>query len=170
MNVPINAFKYLVWQHNGCEGWSWEGYNTIEEAVKHESYGSKKIITTPVKIKIEDITPALDTKQVKMCPVCHIKPYPCDCLRNVNVDTKQEKIGSGHTGACQEGCQCDVAKMGKQEKCPEQLIVDVMIKEQHRNNPDRPDKHTYSAYCSCGHCLMAHLITVAQVTGTMGEK
>jgi hypothetical protein len=70
MNVPINAFKYLVWQHNGCEGWSWEGYNTIEEAVKHESYGSKKIITTPVKIKIEDITPALDTKQEK-CPACN---------------------------------------------------------------------------------------------------
>ena len=35
------------------------------------------------------------------------------------LDTKQEKIGSGHTGACQEGCQCDVAKMGKQEKCQE---------------------------------------------------
>jgi DNA-binding Lrp family transcriptional regulator len=40
----------------------------------------------------------------------------------------------------------------------EQSIVDIMVKEQHRNNPDRPDKHTYSGYCSCGHCLMAHLI------------
>ena len=43
------------------------------------------------------------------------------------LDTKQEKIGSGHTGACQEGCQCDVAKMGKQEKCPEYSEVEKNI-------------------------------------------
>ena len=51
----------------------------------------------------------------------------------------------------------------KAERCPdmEQLIVDTMVKEQHRNNPDRPDKHKFSSYCSCGHCHMAHLITKA---------
>jgi hypothetical protein len=31
--------------------------------------------------------------------------------------------------------------------------------EQQRNNPERPSEHTYSKYCSCGHCHMAYLIT-----------
>ena len=59
-----------------------------------------------------DIVKAHD-KQIQACMQRTID------LEDTALDTKQEKIGSGHTGACQEGCQCDVAKMGKQEKCQE---------------------------------------------------
>jgi hypothetical protein len=45
--------KYIVWVHNGCEGWSLSGdYDTLKEAVEHESYGADKIITTEVKYQI----------------------------------------------------------------------------------------------------------------------
>jgi hypothetical protein len=44
--------KYIVWTHNGCEGWNPSDYDTLEEAVKHESYGLDKIITTEVKFNI----------------------------------------------------------------------------------------------------------------------
>ena len=67
-----------------------------------------------IAIKINeliDIVKAHD-KQIQACMQRTID------LEDTALDTKQEKIGSGHTGACQEGCQCDVAKMGKQEKCP----------------------------------------------------
>ena len=44
--------KYIVWVNYGCEGWSPSFYDTLEEAIKHESYGMDKIITTEVKFEI----------------------------------------------------------------------------------------------------------------------
>jgi len=44
--------KYIVWTRNGCDGWNWTDYDTLEEAVKHESYWADKIITTEVKYKV----------------------------------------------------------------------------------------------------------------------
>jgi hypothetical protein len=51
----MQDFKYIVWQFNGCEGWSWTGYNSITEAVCHESYGMEKVITKIVTVGIKDI-------------------------------------------------------------------------------------------------------------------
>lgn len=47
--------KYIVWIRNGCEGWTFQDFDTLEEAVNCESYGSEKIITMEVKYKIEEI-------------------------------------------------------------------------------------------------------------------
>jgi hypothetical protein len=47
--------KYLVWTNNGSGGWILTTYDTFEEAIKHESYGSEKIITTEVKYKITEL-------------------------------------------------------------------------------------------------------------------
>jgi len=46
--------KYIVWIHNGCEGWTFSDFDTLEEAVKCESYGQQKIITTEVKYTIKE--------------------------------------------------------------------------------------------------------------------
>ena len=44
--------KYLVWTDYGCDGWNFTEYDTLEEAIKHETYGQDKIITTEVKYDI----------------------------------------------------------------------------------------------------------------------
>jgi len=46
--------KYIVWTNSGCEGWYPSEYDTLEEAVNHESYGMKKIITTEVKYTVKE--------------------------------------------------------------------------------------------------------------------
>lgn len=47
--------KYLVWTDDGCEGWSLSIYDTLEEAVKHESYGKNIIITKKVRYTVKEI-------------------------------------------------------------------------------------------------------------------
>ncbi len=56
--------KYIVWINYGSGGWSPTGFETLDEAVKHETYGSEKIITRG----------AIDWEATAKCP------YP-DCLK-----------------------------------------------------------------------------------------
>lgn len=46
--------KYIVWTNHGYEGWSPEYYETLEEAINHDSYGSEKIITKKVNFTIQE--------------------------------------------------------------------------------------------------------------------
>lgn len=46
--------SYICWVNYGCEGYQPHDYETVEEAVKHESYGSEKIITKLVKYDIKE--------------------------------------------------------------------------------------------------------------------
>lgn len=45
--------KYIVWVDYGYEGWAPTYYDTLQECVDHNSYGSRKIIT---KLLFLDIT------------------------------------------------------------------------------------------------------------------
>ena len=69
---------WIVWVDFGYEGWNPNGYDTIQEAVKHESYGSPKVITRGV-VDWEAIAkcPYPDCPKVKYhdCPV-HGTPHP----------------------------------------------------------------------------------------------
>lgn len=47
--------KYYVWVNHGYEGWSPHGYNTVEEAIAHEGYGSEKVITKIVDYEIKEV-------------------------------------------------------------------------------------------------------------------
>ena len=47
-------FPYVVWEDFGYEGWRWCGFQTLEEAVEYNGYGSYKTITKTVKYKIEE--------------------------------------------------------------------------------------------------------------------
>lgn len=48
--------KYTVWVEYGCEGWHPYSYETLTEAIQHDSYGNKKRITIDVDWEIKDIT------------------------------------------------------------------------------------------------------------------
>ena len=56
MSKSMTEFNFIVWIDNGGEGWTWEGFNTIEEALNKESYGFQKIITKPVKYTIKEVS------------------------------------------------------------------------------------------------------------------
>ena len=55
MTKKMSEYKYIVWVNNGYEGWSWTGYDTLEEALRHEGYGNEKAITRPVRFEIKEI-------------------------------------------------------------------------------------------------------------------
>ncbi len=57
MKIDLKEFekKYIVWTDYGYEGWRPTGYDSIEDAVRHESYGSETIITTKVNILISEL-------------------------------------------------------------------------------------------------------------------
>lgn len=43
--MELEEAEYIAWVYYGYEGWSPNPYKTLKEAIEHESYGSKKIIT-----------------------------------------------------------------------------------------------------------------------------
>jgi hypothetical protein len=45
---------YTVWTDHGYDGWSPTDYETLDEAIAHESYGSEKHISKPVKFTVVD--------------------------------------------------------------------------------------------------------------------
>jgi len=54
MSKKDTQFDYIVWVNYGCEGWSPTGYSTLEEAIKHESYGAEKVITKECKYTLKE--------------------------------------------------------------------------------------------------------------------
>lgn len=55
MSKKETLFPYIVWSDGGYDGWYPTGYNTLDEALKHESYGAEKIITKPCFYKIQEL-------------------------------------------------------------------------------------------------------------------
>lgn len=50
--------KYTCWVDYGCEGWVPNEYDTLKEAIEHNSYGSPKRITKDVIWEPKQICPA----------------------------------------------------------------------------------------------------------------
>ena len=57
MSKAETAYKYITWVDYGSEGWKPNGFTTIEEALKCESYGSPMVVTKPVEYQIKEINP-----------------------------------------------------------------------------------------------------------------
>jgi hypothetical protein len=53
--VKLAQAKYIVWVDYYSDGWNPTPYETLAEALKHESYGSGKITTKPVIFRVEEI-------------------------------------------------------------------------------------------------------------------
>lgn len=51
----MEEFSYILWQDYGSEGWVWTGYDSIREALKHENYGKKTVITKIVEFELKEI-------------------------------------------------------------------------------------------------------------------
>ena len=50
-----HAGPYTVWVNHGYEGWSPTSYDTLEEAIAHESYGLMKAITRAVQYEVKEL-------------------------------------------------------------------------------------------------------------------
>lgn len=49
---------FTVWKYHSYEGWSWEDYQTLKEAVEAEKYGSPWVVTRgPIDYTVEESTP-----------------------------------------------------------------------------------------------------------------
>jgi hypothetical protein len=62
MEKKLEEAEYIVWVNHGYDGWSCTGLDSLDEAVRYETYGSEKVITRGI----------INWKAVEKCP------YP-DC-------------------------------------------------------------------------------------------
>lgn len=54
--MELEEAKYIAWVYYSHEGWSPNPYKTLKEAIEHESYGSRKVITLGlVKYEIKEV-------------------------------------------------------------------------------------------------------------------
>jgi hypothetical protein len=61
--MAVKILNYTCWVNGGCEGWHPYEYDTLEEALKHESYGSEKCITRYVVYEIVEKENSHDAKE-----------------------------------------------------------------------------------------------------------
>lgn len=52
--------KYIKWINYGAEGWQPVGFDTLKEAIEHNSYGSEWVIDKAILIRVyeEDLPDA----------------------------------------------------------------------------------------------------------------
>jgi len=46
--------KYILWINNGCEGWNFREFDTLEECLDEPRYGTDYMITKAVDIEIKE--------------------------------------------------------------------------------------------------------------------
>lgn len=46
--------KYIVWTNYGLEGWKYDEYSSLEEAVNHEAYRMETMITKKVEYEVKE--------------------------------------------------------------------------------------------------------------------